>query len=178
MGLNLPCLLGPFAVDAEGRLSPSEPDRPAGFGFRWRERAMRAQLGAAGAADTLAMAGAGTLAMQATLGRVPSTASHDQAMLRPHSFATVRGLQGGLPEAWRVQLMPDHRVILRTEAVVALPITTEALLVEITQFLLGLSPYLDLLDELGAVPGFAEPGQGEGASRDEGSPGAGGSVSI
>ncbi len=175
MGLNLPCLLGPFVVDAEGRLSPSEPDRPAGFGFRWRERAMRAQLGAAGA---LAIGAAGKLAMQATLGRVPSTASHDRAALRPHSFAMVRGLQGGLPEAWRVQLMPDHRVILRTEAEVALPITTEALLVEITQFLLGLSPYLDLLDELGAVPGFAAPGPGEGAWLEGASPGAGGSVRI
>ena len=146
MGLDLPCVLGPFAVDGAGRLCLSEPDRPAGFGFRWRDRVMRAQIGPSG-----------QLAMQATLGRVPSTASPDQACLRPHSFATVRVLQGGLPQAWRVRLMPDHRVILSTEATVALPISAEALLVEITRFLLGLSPYLDLLDEVGAVPGFAEP---------------------
>ena len=95
--------------------------------------------------------------MQATLGRVPSTASPDQAGLRPESFAMVRGLQGGVPRAWRVQLLPDHRVTLLTEVLVGLPITAETLLVEITRFLLGLSPYLDLLDEFGAVPGFAEP---------------------
>ena len=69
----------------------------------------------------------------------------------------VRGLQGGVPRAWRVQLLPDHRVTLLTEVLVGLPITAETLLVEITRFLLGLSPYLDLLDEFGAVPGFAEP---------------------
>ena len=162
MGLDLPCVLGPFSVDAAGRLSPSQPERPAGFGFRWRERTMRAQLGSIGG-----------LAMQATLGRVPSTASPGQAGLRPHSFATVRGLQRGLPGAWRVRLLPDHRVILHAEAILEPPITAEALLVEVTRFLLELSPYLDRHDELGAVPGFAEsPAPGAAA------PAAGGSVRI
>ena len=162
MALHLPCVLGPFAVDTGGRLYPSDPGRPAGFGFRWRQRAMRAQLGSAG-----------KLAMQATLGRVPSTASPDQAGLRPESFAMIRGLQGGVPRAWRVQLMSDHRVTLHTETSVELPITAEALLVEITRFLLGLSPYLDLLDEFGAVPGFAEP-----ASPGKARSAAGGSARI
>ena len=81
--------------------------------------------------------------------------------------------RGRVAQAWRIRLLPDHRVTLHTAAIVQLPITAGASLVKITRFLLGLSPYLDLLDELGAVPGFTEP-----VSPGTAMPAGGGSASI
>jgi hypothetical protein len=59
-----------------------------------------------------------------------------------------------VPPDWRVSLLPDHRVLLETEAPIDLPITAAALLSRITSFVLELAPFVELLDETGlTVPG-------------------------
>jgi hypothetical protein len=146
--------LGVFSVDQLGRLLPRVPDVPPGFGFRWRMRDIRARL--VSGTDVAQ----GHLVLRATLGRVPSTALDGAGELRPQSFAAVRALKHALPSEWRVRLLADHRVLLETRAEVGLPVTATGLLTEVTRFLLGLDPYLDLLDEAGLTasdPAEAEP---------------------
>ncbi len=142
MPFDAPFKLGPFTVDSGGRLSPGEPDKIPAFLFRWRDHLVRARLAQASPAD-------GRLALQSTLGRVPSTASASDDTLRPRSFSVLRWLPRIVPPGWRVLLLADHRVWLETETCIALPITAAALITEIAQFLLALDPYLDLLDEEG-----------------------------
>lgn len=144
MAFDAPFALGPFTVDAAGRLAPLGPEASPGFLFRWRDRLVRARIMQPDAA-------AGQLMLQVPLGRVPSSARASAA--RPDSFALVRLLGQHAPQGWRVRLLPDHRVRLETEASLMLPITAVALLVEVTRFLLELAPYLDMFDERGmAVP--------------------------
>jgi hypothetical protein len=142
MPFDTPFILGPFLVDAEGRLAPRSPDVPPAFVIRWRDRPVRARMVQTQPDD-------GRLWLQATLGRVPSTVSDAGGAARPQSFALLRGLKRVLPAAWRLRLLPDHRAMLETEARIALPITATGLLTEVTLFLLSLAPYLDLLDEAG-----------------------------
>jgi hypothetical protein len=142
MPFDAPFKLGPFTVDAEGRLSPLSPEAPPAVLFRWRDRVMRAGL--------VREDGSGDkLVLQATLGRVASTAGTRDETLRPRSFALVHWLADAMPAEWRLSLTADHRVRLVTETAIALPITATALLSELTLFLLALAPYLDLLDEVG-----------------------------
>jgi hypothetical protein len=139
--------LGPFTVDCEGRLSPCEAEKIPAFLFRWRDRIARARLAQTSPTD-------GRLALQSTLGRVPSTAGVLDETLRPRSLTALHWLPRSVPAGWRVLLLPDHRVWLETETRIALPITAAALIMEITLFLLALGPYLDLLGEEGlTVPG-------------------------
>jgi hypothetical protein len=142
MPFDAPFKLGPFTVDAEGRLSPIAPETPPAVLFRWRNRAMRAGLVQEDGTG-------GKLDLQATLGRVASTAGTPDDTLRPRSFALVHWLTQAMPPEWRLSLTADHRVRLVTKTGIALPITATALLSEITVFLLALAPYLDLLDEAG-----------------------------
>jgi hypothetical protein len=142
MPFGAPFKLGPFTVDSGGRLSPGEPDKILAFLFRWRDHLVRARLAQASPSD-------GRLALQSTLGRVPSTAGASDETLRRRSFSVLRWLPRIVPPGWRVLLLADHRVRLETETCIALPITAAALITEITRFLLALGPYLDLLDEEG-----------------------------
>jgi hypothetical protein len=146
MPFDAPFMLGPFAVDSEGRLSPGEPERAPAFLFRWRDRVVRARLAEA-------EAGHGRLILQATVARVPSTASTPDEAVRPRTFALLRWLEKSVPSGWRVHLVADHRVWLEAERAIALPITAAALITETTCFLLDLAPHLDLLEEVGlSVP--------------------------
>ena len=142
MPYGAPFKLGPFKVDYGGRLSPCEPERIPAFLFRWRDRVVHARLTQAAPED-------GRLALQSTLGRVPSTAGMANESRRPRSFAALRWLPRSVPSDWQVSLMADHRVCLETEMRIALPITAAALITEITRFLLLLAPLVDLLDEEG-----------------------------
>lgn len=148
MPFDAPFMLGPFAVDALGRLSPRGPDDLPGFFFRWRGRMVRAKFEQS---DPLR----GRLVLSATLGRVPSTAGPRDPDNRRQSFQLLHLLPQVMPEPWRVLLLPDHRVQLEADSQVTLPITATDLLVELTRFVLELVPYLDLLDEagIGAAPG-------------------------
>jgi hypothetical protein len=154
MPFGAPFKLGPFMVDSGGRLSPSEPEKIPAFLFRWRNRLVRARLAEASPTD-------GRLALQSTLGRVPSSAGISDETRRPRSFAALHWLPRSVPPGWRVTLLADHRVWLETETRIALPITAAALITEITRFLLVLAPFVDLLDEEGlAVPGAGVDGVG------------------
>ncbi len=147
MPLRMPCKLGPFSVDRDGRLSPCDPRASPAFLFRWRNRLVRLRLAQADPAG-------GRLILQTTLARITSTAAATDEQLRPRSFALLRWLSGTVPPDWRVSLLPDHRVLLETEAPIDLPITAAALLSRITSFVLELAPFVELLDETGlTVPG-------------------------
>jgi len=149
MAFDAPFTLGPFAVDAMGRLAARGPAVLPGFFFRWRGRVIRAKF-------VPEESGQGRLCLSATLGRVPSTAVADGPQTRSTSFQLLHLLPRALPGCWRVVLLPDHRVRLEAEADV-LPITVTELLVELTRFLLELAAYLDVLDDSGiAAPEYPD----------------------
>jgi hypothetical protein len=152
MPFDAPFMLGPFAVDAMGRLAPRGPNALPGFFFRWRGRLIRARFEQTDPPRC-------QLVLQATLGRVPSTANPRESSLRPQSFELLRLLPSALPGPWRVLLLPDHRVQLEADSPVTLPIAATDLLVELTRFLLELAPYLDLLDEAGIGGASVGPGK-------------------
>jgi hypothetical protein len=144
MPFEAPFTLGPFLVDAEGRLSPRERDASPAFVFRWRRRVVRARLDQMDALN-------GQLILQATLAWVPSTAGAGDETLRPKAFSLLRWLQTQIPPAWRLALLADHRVWLETCTRIALPVTAAGLLGDVTSFALDLAPYLDLMDEAGLI---------------------------
>lgn len=151
MPFDAPFMLGPFAVDAMGRLAPSDPNALPAFLFRWRGRVIRAKFAQAGPQQ-------GQLLLRVTVGRTPSSADPQESGLRTASFQLLRLLPRALPDAWRILLLPDHGVRLEAETQLALPITASDLLVELTGFLLQLGPYLDLLDEAGIAGAALEDG--------------------
>jgi hypothetical protein len=137
MSSQPPLILGPFAVDAEGRLAPARDDCSPGFSVRWRGRVVHARL-----AD-------GSLAMETVLGRVASSARDVTA--RTDGLKALRAMTRTLPAGWRLTLMADHRPRLETAAVLPMPVTVTRLVTELTAFLLELSPWLDWMDEVGVV---------------------------
>ena len=146
MPFDAPFKLGPFTVDATGRLAPLESGIPPVFLYRWHGRQMRARLAErASPADGLA------LLTEVGLGRVPSTAGTFDDTARARSFALVRWLAHVAPAGWRLRMAPDHRIWLEAETPIGMPITAAALLTWITCFALELGPYLDLLDETGVT---------------------------
>jgi len=140
MALKQSVIIGPFSVDAEGRLSPTRPDVSPGFSVRWRGRVVHARL-------MRGNTGGGTLHICASLGRVPSTASGPDARIA--CYTIVRNALRALPKAWSARLLPDHRSQLEVETTVSLPITVTNLVTELTMYLLTLSPYMDLVDRAG-----------------------------
>jgi hypothetical protein len=133
-------VLGPFCVDGAGRLSPARESVSPGFSVRWRGRLVHARLDQSAGRN-------GRLHIRSSLGRIPSTAS--DPVTRAGCFTMLRSLLGALPEAWAARLLPDHQPLLEVEFMVELPITVTNLVVELTLFLLLLSPYLDLMDRAG-----------------------------
>ena len=123
--------IGPFSVDAEGRLSPARHDVSPGFNVRWRGRVVHARLEQGFGRD-------GRLHIRSILGRIPSTAS-DPA-IRAACFTMLRNLLSALPETWSARLLPDHQPQMEVETSVDLPITVTNLVVELTLFLLGSLP--------------------------------------
>jgi len=134
---------GPGSNDAGPAGSGSNDAGPAGLGFNDSGRA-----------------GLGDLSLRAMVGRVPSTARSGTDQGRPQRdavFAALRSLPATLPEGWRTDLLADHRVVLLAASKVEMPTTITSLLTDVTQFLLALGPYLDLLEEMGVeAPAGAE----------------------
>ena len=151
MPMPTPILLGPFLVDAEGRLAPRDQDAFPAFNFLWRGRSVHADMTQGEPRD-------GRLKLRTVLGRVPSTAGDDWTGRRPQSFASLRAVRRDLPDAWQIQLLPDHSALLEADVAITLPITAIGLVTELTRFLLFLSPYLDLLDEGGVTRAAASAG--------------------
>lgn len=150
MPFDAPFKLGPFSVDSQGRLSPSEPASAPAFLFRWHDRLVRARIDQA---DTET----GRLTLHVTLARIRSTASTPDETLRPRSFALLHWLERAVPSAWRVVLLADHRIWLETNLHIGLPITAAGLLTEIAVFAIELAPFLELLDETGLTVAGATP---------------------
>ena len=142
MPFKEPFILGPFSVDSEGRLSPAREGVSPGFSVRWRGRVVHACLEQCAGHD-------GHLHIRSSLGRIPSTAS--DPVTRVGCFAMLRSLLRALPPDWTAGLLPDHQPQLEVETVVVLPITVTNLVAELTLFLIGLSPYLDLMDRAGVT---------------------------
>lgn len=139
MPFELPNSLGPFSIDDQGRITPRTGEEMPHFLFQWRDRKVSARL--------VHGNGDGRLLLSAWLGRVPSSADPMAGERRLASFSTLRGLLEVLPGEWRVRLLPDHQVCLDAEMALSWPASAVALMAELTQFLLALAPYLDLLDE-------------------------------
>ncbi len=174
MPFDAPFQLGPFQVGPDGRLALATPERLPRFSILWRGCRVEARLGAgadgAGAdgagADGAGADGAGAdragadgaelgeLSLRALVGRVPSTGrvTGSGPTQRDAVFAALRSLPATLPKGWRTDLLADHRVTLLTATKVEMPTTITNLLTDVTQFLLALGPYLDLLEELGVEP--------------------------
>jgi hypothetical protein len=142
MPFDAPFRLGPFSVDAEGQLTPIDPAKGPSFHFSWHGRSVRARF------DRLAQ-GEGRLTLQVALARVQSTASSGDESLRPRCFAVLHWLERIVPSTWRVALLADHRIWLQVETPVGAKMTATGLLTELTHFALELTPYLELMDEVG-----------------------------
>lgn len=139
MPLDAPFRLGPFVVDRQGKLEPSDPGRFPGFHLQWRGCPVHARLDPTeGAAD---------LVLGAVLGRVPSSAGPDaagNAARRADSLVALRALtSAGGP----LRLLPDHRVAFEARRRIDMPVSAGDLVTEVTCFLLDVAPYLDLLAE-------------------------------
>jgi hypothetical protein len=129
---------GPFRVGPLLGTTLADPDTPAVFDMVWRGRPVQARL-----ADE-------SLHVRVILGRVPSTATGG-APLRNSVFDTLQHLPAQLPPAWQMGLLPDHRVVLEWVQNLPPPINVPAIVCSLTEFLLALAPYLDLLEEAGVT---------------------------
>lgn len=153
MPFDAPFVLGPFTVDAEGRLLPIADAPFPAFALRWRDRPVEVWLARP------PEGGVGRIGLCAGLGRVPSTGDAGRRQgghglhRRAETFAVLRGLPALLPAGWRMDLLADHSVGLSAEVQLALPATAAALLGAVTRFLLEAAPYLDLLEESGVAAG-------------------------
>jgi len=136
--------LGPFSVDADGRLSPIHPDSVPGFTVRWRGRVTHARLSAT-------EGDGGILALQADLGRIPST--FPDPARRAACFSALRGVMRDIPATWTGGMRPDHQPRLEVKTEITLPVTAADLVTELTAFLLELAPWLDLMDAAGIQAG-------------------------
>lgn len=161
MPFDAPFQLGPFHVGPDGGLSLAGPDRLPRFTIDWRGCRVEARLTVREGNGPAGSSTLGDLSLRATVGRVPSTAriAADQARIqRDAVFAALRCLPATLPEGWQASLMADHRVVLLAASRVEMPTTITSLLTDVTQFLLALAPYLDLLEEVGVeAPTAPEP---------------------
>ncbi len=143
MPLDSPFVLGPFTVDARGRLRPTEAEPLPTFALCWRGCTVEAALRQSGDGPDVAV-----MALRAGAGRVPSTAAGGSTG-RAAVFAALVAMPGLLPPGWRLLLLPDHRLELVAEAGLAMPATAAELLCAVTGFLLAAAPYLDLFGEAG-----------------------------
>lgn len=130
---NLP--LGPFLVEASGRLTFRTANTEPAFSFLWRKRCFTVKL----ATDSLACA--------VPIGRLPSTSRGQER--RASAMPLLRALGRQLPQGWRIHLLADHRIQLDTEQSLHWPATAPALLTPIVRLVLQIAPLLDLIDETG-----------------------------
>jgi hypothetical protein len=127
--------LGPFKVDAAGRLFPGSEGMRPGFGFRWRGRPVEVRLDER------------SIDLRTSVGLLPSTADSPVCQLRAEALAVVRWISRQLMGGWRVRVRPDYSVHLETEISLAEPATAAVLIAEITQLILAVDPLLLLFDE-------------------------------
>jgi hypothetical protein len=150
MPFDTPFRFGPFKVDSQGRMQPSEPGQFPTFHVAWRNVAVHARLDGDGPEGPAH----GRLRFSAVVGRVPSTAggepAHSRAR-RAEAFELLGGLAASGDGPWRLRLAADHRLVMEASRDVGLPVSAVDLLTQVTCSLLSLAPYLDLLGEAGLL---------------------------
>lgn len=130
----VPFPLGPFLVAPDGGLHPR--GRPA-LRFAWRGRGC----------DACVAPGLLTLSIMA--GVVPYSA--DRSADRGAALAALRWLATALPDGWRLQVLPSHRLRLQSVRRLPEPASAAVLVTALVGFVLELDPYLDRLDSAGAA---------------------------
>jgi hypothetical protein len=129
--------LGPFHVEPDGVLSPRVPGTRPAFDFRWRGRVFHAEL-------------RGQLLWIAThLAGLPFAAERPAG--RSAVLAALQAVREALAPGWRLALPPGARVLLEAACELARPPTALQLVTESARFAWQVTPYLDLLEECGAV---------------------------
>jgi hypothetical protein len=123
---------GPFLVEPDGALHTT--GAPA-LRFAWRGRSCEARVAA------------GMVRLSASAGAVPYTA--ERPADRAAALAAIGSLPGELPAGWRLKVLPDHRLRLETERLLASPTTATTLVGAMVGFALALDPYLDRLASAG-----------------------------
>lgn len=145
MPLQTPFRLGPFVMDAHGRLEPGDASHLPSFRMAWRGCPVHARFDESWEGQGATV----RLVLSAVVGRVPSTAGGDAArnlVRRAAAFAALQRLGDGTA-ALRMRLLADHRVVVEESRAVNRPVSAIDLLTESTCFLLDLGPYLDVLAE-------------------------------
>jgi hypothetical protein len=125
--------LGPFLVEADGKLSFRREGTSPSFSFIWRERRFSAVLQT------------GVMRLTGVIGQVPSSAGGKER--RDAALAALRMVPRLLPHRWVLRLRPDHRLLLEVEQPMDWPAHISALLQPLVGFLLAIAPYLDLVEE-------------------------------
>ena len=149
MAFDRPVWVGPFLVDENGGITPPR-DRDARFTVRWRGCVMHAALRVVdGPSDDTAERI--ELRMLAVLGRVPSSAEAS-GEARNQVLTMLRDASREAAGPLRLGLSADHRVLMRECRDLAQPLTSRALMAEVTGFVLGVAPYLDFAAESGVAP--------------------------
>lgn len=149
--------LGPFIVDSRGMLSPGSRDSFPAFTVHWRRIAVRARLVLGPEEDLGDLPD--KLEFSARLGRVPSSANTvHNAHQRSSVLHVLRRMHELLPPGWRLLLRADHSVEVAAHAAILTPVSAVHLVTQVTLFLLGLEPYLNVLEEEGiaAVGGMVK----------------------
>ncbi len=126
--------LGPFLVEAGGKLNYRAPVTRAAFSFVWRDRRVTARLDG------------DQISLLANLGRVPSSAVAG-GTVRTRVLALVRALPRLLPAGFALRLRADHRVEIFSDSRLDWPATAGELVTPLVAFALALAPYLDVFDE-------------------------------
>jgi hypothetical protein len=129
-----PLPIGPFLIEADGRLSLRVPLTSPGFSFTWRETNF-----------TVKLDDAGQMKLRAIGGRIPSTS--DGRGRREQALAILRALPSCLPAAVRLSLLPDHRIQVETDFLHGWPTTAASLITPLVGMLMRVAPVLDLLRE-------------------------------
>jgi hypothetical protein len=132
-----PFALGPFIVAADGVLSPRQPGGRPAFTFRWRGRTFQAELQGR------------QLVIGAAIAGLPFAAENPAA--RPAVLAALQAARAALAPGWRLALPPGARVQLQADADLDRPPTALRMVAAAAQFAWQVSPFLELLEEAGAV---------------------------
>jgi hypothetical protein len=132
-----PFTLGPFLVGPDGVLSPRVAGGRPAFTFRWRGRAFQAELQGR------------HLVIGAAIAGLPFAA--ESAAARPAVLAALQAARAALAPHWRLALPPGARVQLQADADLDRPPTALRMITAAAQFAWQVTPYLELLEEAGAV---------------------------
>jgi hypothetical protein len=129
--------LGPFRVAADGILSPRVAGGRPAFTFHWRGRDFHAELRGR------------KLLISAAIAGLPFSA--EDSASRPAVLAALQVARAAMQPGWQLSLPAGSRVQLEAEADLGRPPTAVRLITASTAFAWQVTPFLDLLQQAGAV---------------------------